>query len=77
MTSSGSKLKYPKLVTRLPPYLHARLHATSTVLGTPVEQLIESALDAQFTRLDEPQRELIDRVAASLIHTTEFDEVKK
>jgi hypothetical protein len=56
--------RYPRLRTSLPPHLHARLQAASLVLRTPLERLVEAALEAHLDQLDEGQRELIDRLAA-------------
>lgn len=74
MRSSNRGRKYPKLTTPLPPHLHARLHAAATVLRIPVETLVEQALQQHVDTLDDAQRELIDRVAASLLERSELEE---
>ncbi len=65
--------RYPRLVTPLSPHLHARIHAASTVLKRPVEELVEQAVQSHLAGLAEEKRELIDRVAASLLHSTEME----
>lgn len=69
--SAGSR--YPKLQTSLPPNLHARLQAAAVVLGEPAEDLLERALERELASLNVEQRELLDRVAASLISRSELD----
>lgn len=63
--------RYPPLATPLPAHLHARLQAAATVLKVPVERVLEAALETHFRGLPELQRELIDRVAASLLQSSE------
>ena len=64
---------YPRLTTRLPPHLHARIQAAATVLERPIDELVEEALEDLLAGLEPSQRELVDRIAASLIQTTEPD----
>jgi hypothetical protein len=59
--------RYPRLRTSLPPHLHARLQAASMVLRTPLDRLVEIALESHLDHLDEGQRELIDRLAAETV----------
>ena len=72
MSRSASASKYPKLTTSLPPHLHARLQAAATVLKRPVDTLVQEALESHIGSLDEDQLELIDRVAASLLVSSEL-----
>jgi hypothetical protein len=55
----------------LPPHLHARLQAASMVLRTPLDRLVESALESHLDTLEEGQRELIDRLASETMSRTE------
>ena len=64
--------KYPQLSIDCSPHVRARIHATATVLKMPVSELIESTLDARVRTLDDQRRELIDRIAASLVTRTEL-----
>lgn len=64
---------YPRLTTRLPPHLHARIQAAATVLERPIDQLVEEALEDLIAGLEPAQRELVDRIAASLIQTADPD----
>ncbi|HVR29893.1 MAG TPA: hypothetical protein VMS86_10220 [Thermoanaerobaculia bacterium] len=59
--------RYPRLRTSLPPHLHARLQAAAMVLRTPLDRLVETALEAHLAHLDEGERELIDRLAAETV----------
>jgi len=63
--------RYPKLNSSLPPHLHARLQAASMVLRTPLDRLVESALESHLDTLDEGQRELIDRLASETMSRME------
>jgi len=63
--------RYPRLDTSLPPHLHARLQAASLVLRTPLERLVETALESHLDHLDEAQRELIDRLASETMSRME------
>ncbi len=63
--------KYPRMEAELPQHLYARLQATSTVLGKPVAELIEAALESHLAALDDDKRELIDRVASEVLVRTE------
>ena len=65
--------RYPRLETRLPPHLLARLDAASTILKRPVDELVAEALELHLGQLEEDKRELIDRVAASLLTRTELE----
>lgn len=66
-------VRYPRLRTRLPPHLQARLQAAASVLHVPVDTLVEAALERHIADLSEEQRELIDRVAAETVMRTERD----
>jgi hypothetical protein len=59
--------RYPRLRASLPPHLHARLQAAAMVLHTPLDRLVEAALEAHLDHLDEGKRELIDRLAAETV----------
>lgn len=61
---------YPALMTDLPPHLHARLVAASAVLRVPIENLVESALEAHLEGLEPGQQELIDRLASETVRRT-------
>lgn len=63
--------KYPRQETDLPQHLYARLQAASTVLGKPLVELIEAALESHLEDLDDDKRELIDRVASEVLVRTE------
>jgi hypothetical protein len=63
--------RYPTLHSTLPPHLHARLQAASMVLRTPLDRLVESALESHLDTLEEGQRELIDRLASETMARTE------
>ena len=63
--------KYPRVQAELPQHLYARLQATSTVLGRPLPELIEAALESFVEDLDDDRRELIDRVASEVLVRTE------
>lgn len=63
--------KYPRVATPLPAHLYARLQAASSVLGTPIHELIEEALEARLDALDDTKRELIDRVASETLVRTD------
>ncbi len=65
--------KYPRLGRQLPPHLHARLQAASTVLGVSVDSLIETSLEAHIEGLEESTIELIDRIASETMVRTEND----
>ncbi len=41
------------------------------MLGTPIHELIEEALEARLEDLDDTKRELIDRVASETLVRTE------
>lgn len=71
------RYKNPRITTDLPPHLHARLHAASTVLHVPVSKFVESALESAFEKLDDDQIELIDRVAATLLVRTDLEQKKR
>jgi hypothetical protein len=43
------------------------------VMRTPLDRLIESALESHLDHLDEGQRELIDRLASETMSRTERD----
>jgi hypothetical protein len=60
--------RYPPLSNRLPAHVTARLHATATVLDTTPERLVAEALEARVSKLPVEKRELVDRIAASLLH---------
>ncbi|HVS16458.1 MAG TPA: hypothetical protein VMV46_21290 [Thermoanaerobaculia bacterium] len=64
--------RYPPLSSGLPAYVTARLHATATVLETTPEVLVTQALDARAAALPREKRELIDRIATSLLHAHEL-----
>lgn len=64
--------RYPPLRVNLPPYLRARLLATSTVLGVPAEEIVATALGSRIDHLERPQLELIDRLAAESLRRTEL-----
>ena len=63
--------KYPRVATPLPAHLYARLQAASSVLGTPIHELIEEALESRLKDLDDTKRELIDRVASETLVRTD------
>lgn len=65
--------RYPTLSSSLPPHLHARLQAAALVLRTPLDRLVESALESHLDNLDEGQRELIDRLASETMSRMERD----
>ena len=73
MAKARQVSKYPRVTAYLPPHLHARLQAASTVLGTPIYKLIEAALESHFEDLDDTKRELIDRVASEVLVRTESE----
>jgi hypothetical protein len=64
--------RYPPLPLQLPAHVLARLHATAQVLDATPERLVSAALDAHATALSAEQRELIDRIATSLLHAHEL-----
>ena len=64
--------RYPPLTLKLPAHVVARLHATARVLGTTPEDVVDRALDEQASSLGPDQRELIDRIATSLLHAHEL-----
>jgi hypothetical protein len=64
--------KYPPLRSSLPAHLEARLQATATVLRVPTDQVAAESLDRFIASLPAQQRELIDRVAASLLLASEI-----
>lgn len=70
--STGEGSRYPQLQTTLPPNLHARLQAAAVVLGESASQVLERALERELAELSQEQRELLDRVAASLISRSEL-----
>jgi hypothetical protein len=70
-TATGGQ-RYPKLETLLSASVHARLQAASVVLGEPAEVIVERALEADLARLSGEQRELVDRLAASLIRRSDL-----
>lgn len=63
--------KYPRVAADLPAHLYARLHAAASLLGTPVHELIEKALESHLEDLDDTRRELIDRLASEVLVRTE------
>lgn len=65
--------KYPRVQADLPQHLYARLQAASTVLGQPLAELIEAALESHLEALDDDRRELIDRVASEVLVRTESE----
>lgn len=65
--------RYPPLTTELPRHLHARLHAASTVLKKPLDEIVEAALDHYLARVAPDKAEVIDRVASSLVSAAELD----
>ena len=71
MARSPEPARYPRLSMGLPPHLHARLQAASLVLKTPVQDLVEKAVESHISGLGEDVRELIDRVAAETVMRTE------
>ena len=75
MAKRGRNAKYPRVSTKIPPHLLARLQAASSVLALPVEELLESALESHLDaiELDETRRELIDRFAAETMVRTETE----
>jgi hypothetical protein len=70
--TSPNEPRYPPLPPQLPAHLVARLHATARVLGTTPEQIVAQALDGMVGSLGRDKRELIDRIAASLLHAHEL-----
>ena len=65
--------KYPRVSADLPLHLYAKLRAASTVLGRPVAEIIEAALESHLEALDDDKRELIDRVASEVLVRTESE----
>ncbi len=65
--------RYPDTGLGLPPHLKARLHAACTVLKMQPAELIERAIDRDLANLPADKLELIDRIAASLVVSTDFD----
>ncbi|REJ74292.1 MAG: hypothetical protein DWQ36_22950 [Acidobacteria bacterium] len=70
--TSVSGRRYPRLETVLPANLHARLHAAATVLGRSAEEIVERALEKELADLTTEQRELVDRLAASVIQRSDL-----
>lgn len=75
MARRARAAKYPKTHLRIPTYLRARLQAAATVLGKPVHELIEEAVELHLESLGlaETERELIDRFASETLVRTEDD----
>jgi hypothetical protein len=71
MTASRDP-RYPPLECNLPAHLVARLQATATVLETTPERLVAAALEALTADLPTERRDLVDRIAASLLHAHEL-----
>ena len=73
MAKRGRHAKYPPVATNIPAHLLARLQAVSSVLGIPVDELVEKALESHLEGLDldDVRRELIDRFASETLVRTE------
>ena len=67
--------KYPRVSTKIPSHLLARLQAASSVLEIPVDELLAKALESHLDaiELDETKRELIDRFASETMVRTESE----
>ena len=65
--------RYPKLETTLSPSLHARLQAAAVVLGESADDVLERALERELSSLSGERRELLDRLASSLLTRSEID----
>ncbi len=72
MAARGKPFKYPPLQSKLPAHVEARLQATATVLRVPTSQIAAQALERFVADLPAEQRELIDRIAASLLQASEI-----
>lgn len=64
--------RYPKLETPISPSLHARLQAAAVVLGETADELLERALERELATLDQERRELLDRLASSLLSRSDL-----
>ena len=75
MAKRGRPAKYPRFSARIPTHLVARLQAASSVLGIPIDELIEKALETHLEglELDDTKRELIDRFASETLVRTESE----
>ncbi len=73
MAKRGRQAKYPRFSARIPAHLVARMQAVASVLGVPVDELLEKALERylESLQLDETRRELIDRFASETLVRTE------
>ena len=74
MNPSSRRVRYAPLDMKLPRHLVARLQAVSTALDEPVEQVVGRALELYLQECAPEREELIDRIAATLLNTTELDE---
>jgi len=73
MAKRGRQAKYPRFTAQIPAHLVARRQAASTVLGVPVDELLEKALATyrEGLQIDDTKRELIDRFASETLVRTE------